>query len=198
MEGRSPRCSPSLRTFANSFSLAGFHQCVISGDPHYRTFDNFVHHFQGRCTYTLTRTMGRVPEGLEPLSVAGRNHRRSVLHRVSFLREVYVEVLGFRVTLMQRRKMAVSSQEICLRDDAPREGGSSRPDCASFQLISVLGILDGLYSAMWMPPSQVHSATGLKRPMASDPPPPAAFLPLHVALGVLSFAPQLLPPASPQ
>ncbi|XP_058036266.1 zonadhesin [Ahaetulla prasina] len=85
-----------------------FHQCVISGDPHYRTFDNFVHHFQGRCTYTLTRTLGRVPEGLEPLSVAGRNHRRSILHRVSFLREVYVEVLGFRVTLMQGRKMAVN------------------------------------------------------------------------------------------
>ncbi|XP_034292514.2 zonadhesin [Pantherophis guttatus] len=85
-----------------------FHQCVILGDPHYRTFDNFVHHFQGRCTYTLTRTLGRVPQGLEPLSVAGRNHRRSILHRVSFLREVYVEVLGFRVTLMQGRKMAVN------------------------------------------------------------------------------------------
>lgn len=109
-----PPCS-----FANSFSPAAFHQCVISGDPHYRTFDNFVHHFQGRCTYTLTRTLGRVPQGLEPLSVAGRNHRRSSLHRISFLREVYVEVLGFRVTLMQGRKMAVSSQEICLRDDAP-------------------------------------------------------------------------------
>lgn len=113
---------PHPCSFANSLSLAAFHQCVISGDPHYRTFDNFVHHFQGRCTYTLTRTLGRVPQGLEPLSVAGRNHRRSILHRVSFLREVYVEVLGFRVTLMQGRKMAVSSQEIYLMDNAPGGG----------------------------------------------------------------------------
>lgn len=84
---------------------------MISGDPHYRTFDNFVHHFQGRCTYTLARTLGQLPEGLERLSVAGRNHRRSILHRVSFLRELYVEVVGFQITLMQGRKMAVSGQE---------------------------------------------------------------------------------------
>ncbi|XP_039180790.1 zonadhesin [Crotalus tigris] len=89
-----------------------FHQCVISGDPHYRTFDNFVHHFQGRCTYTLTQTLGRLPEGLEPVSVAGRNHRRSILHRVSFLRELYVEVLGFQITLMQGRKMAVNGVRV--------------------------------------------------------------------------------------
>ncbi|KAL7982948.1 hypothetical protein Chor_013554 [Crotalus horridus] len=87
-------------------------ECVISGDPHYRTFDNFIHHFQGRCTYTLTQTLGGLPEGLETVSVAGRNHRRSILHRVSFLRELYVEVLGFQITLMQGRKMAVNGVRV--------------------------------------------------------------------------------------
>ena len=29
--------------------------CQASGDPHYRTFDNVVHHFQGRCEYVLSR-----------------------------------------------------------------------------------------------------------------------------------------------
>ncbi|KAM6453264.1 zonadhesin [Liasis olivaceus] len=98
-----------------------FHQCVISGDPHYRTFDNFVHHFQGRCTYTLTRTLGRVPEALEPLSVAGRNYRRSALQRFSFLREVYVEVFGYRITLMQGRKMAVNGVMVT-PPYSPRDG----------------------------------------------------------------------------
>ncbi|XP_063159000.1 zonadhesin-like [Candoia aspera] len=97
------------------------HQCVISGDPHYRTFDNFVHHFQGRCTYTLARTLGQLPEALEPLSVAGRNYRRSVLQRVSFLREVYVEVLGHRITLMQGRKMAVNGVMVT-PPYSPRDG----------------------------------------------------------------------------
>ena len=29
--------------------------CHASGDPHYRTFDNLVHHFQGRCEYVLAK-----------------------------------------------------------------------------------------------------------------------------------------------
>ncbi|XP_042331860.1 zonadhesin isoform X2 [Sceloporus undulatus] len=84
-----------------------FHQCVISGDPHYRTFDNFVHHFQGRSTYALTQTLEDLPVSLVPFSVAGRNRRRFPLHRFSFLREVYISVYGHSITLMQKRKMAV-------------------------------------------------------------------------------------------
>uniref|UniRef100_A0ABM5GQA3 Zonadhesin n=1 Tax=Pogona vitticeps TaxID=103695 RepID=A0ABM5GQA3_9SAUR len=89
-----------------------FHQCVISGDPHYRTFDHFVHHFQGRSTYTLTQTLGSLPEALVPLSVAGRNHRRLPFQRFSFLREVYVSVYGYQITLMQGRHMAVNGLRI--------------------------------------------------------------------------------------
>ncbi|XP_053116834.1 zonadhesin [Hemicordylus capensis] len=91
---------------------AKFHRCVVSGDPHYRTFDAFVHHFQGRATYTLTRTLGGLPGALEALSVAGRNRRRFPLQRVSFLREVYVSVYGYRVTLMQGRKLAVNGVKV--------------------------------------------------------------------------------------
>uniref|UniRef100_H9GQ52 Zonadhesin n=1 Tax=Anolis carolinensis TaxID=28377 RepID=H9GQ52_ANOCA len=86
-----------------------FHQCVISGDPHYRTFDRFVHHFQGRSTYALSQTLLDLPSVLEPFSVAGRNRRRFPFHRFSFLREVYISVYGYSITLMQRRKMLVSN-----------------------------------------------------------------------------------------
>lgn len=94
----------------SSFLPPEFHQCLVSGDPHYRTFDHFVHHFQGRATYALTQTLGSLPGTLEPFSVAGRNRRRFPFHRFSFLREVYVSVYGYQVTLMQGRKMAVSRE----------------------------------------------------------------------------------------
>ncbi|XP_061446246.1 zonadhesin [Rhineura floridana] len=89
-----------------------FHQCVISGDPHYRTFDNFVHHFQGRATYVLTRTLDDLPRALEPFSISGRNRRRFPLHRFSFLREVYVSVYGYSITLMEGRKMAINGVKV--------------------------------------------------------------------------------------
>ncbi|XP_077772904.1 zonadhesin [Podarcis muralis] len=98
-----------------------FHQCVISGDPHYNTFDNFVHHFQGRSTYTLTRTLADLPESLEPLSVAGRNRRRFPFQSFSFLREVYVEVYGYSIQLLQGRKMAVNGVMVTT-PYSPRDG----------------------------------------------------------------------------
>ena len=100
----------------SSFLPPEFHQCVISGDPHYRTFDHFVHHFQGRSTYTLTQTLGSLPEALVPLSVAGRNRRRLPFQRFSFLREVYVSVYGYQITLMQGRHMAVSRHGFAASD----------------------------------------------------------------------------------
>nr|XP_023969614.2 zonadhesin-like [Chrysemys picta bellii] len=89
-----------------------FHQCTVSGDPHYRTFDRYVYHFQGRATYTLTTTLPTLPGALPPLSVSGRNWRWVAHHRVSFLREVYILVYGYQVTMMQGRKLAVNGLQV--------------------------------------------------------------------------------------
>ncbi|KAL8177012.1 UNVERIFIED_CONTAM: hypothetical protein K2H54_040818 [Gekko kuhli] len=88
-----------------------FHRCVIFGDPHYRTFDRFVHHFQGRATYTLTRTRSQLPEALEPLWVIGRNWARLPVPRVSFLHEVYISLRGYRIALLQGGRLVVDGVE---------------------------------------------------------------------------------------
>ncbi|XP_038624170.1 zonadhesin [Tachyglossus aculeatus] len=87
-------------------------RCSISGDPHYRTFDGFSHHFQGRQTYTLTQTVDGLPRGLEPLVVEGRNKRRLAWNRVSFLHELAVAVHGYSIQLLPGRKLVVNGEKV--------------------------------------------------------------------------------------
>lgn len=71
--------------------------CVVFGDPHYHTFDGFLYHFQGTCSYLLARPCWEVA-GLPFFSVEAKNENRGAAS-VSWLRDVTVEVYGHRVTL---------------------------------------------------------------------------------------------------
>uniref|UniRef100_A0A3Q3JEZ7 Tectorin alpha n=1 Tax=Monopterus albus TaxID=43700 RepID=A0A3Q3JEZ7_MONAL len=71
--------------------------CVVFGDPHYHTFDGFLYHFQGTCSYLLAQPCWEVA-GLPPFSVVAKNENRGVT-AVSWLRDVTVEVYGHRVVL---------------------------------------------------------------------------------------------------
>eukprot|EP00063_Salmo_salar_P017752 XP_013992587.1 PREDICTED: alpha-tectorin-like [Salmo salar] len=71
--------------------------CVVFGDPHYHTFDGFLYHFQGTCSYLLARPCWEVA-GLPFFSVEAKNENRGVAS-VSWLRDVTVEVYDHRVTL---------------------------------------------------------------------------------------------------
>nr|XP_033779282.1 zonadhesin-like [Geotrypetes seraphini] len=88
-----------------------FDKCTVSGDPHYRTFDGFVHHYQGKHTYTLVTTHG-LPESLPPLTVIGKNKQRFFFSRVSLLKEVYVDVYGHSVQLLPNRILVVNGQKV--------------------------------------------------------------------------------------
>ncbi|XP_054457047.1 zonadhesin, like [Anoplopoma fimbria] len=85
--------------------------CVVSGDPHYNTFDKKFYSFMGTCTYTLARTC-RNSTG-PWFSVEGKNEERGVTG-VSYLRKLYVTVNGITVTLMKARRTLVNGQRVAL------------------------------------------------------------------------------------
>ncbi|KAM6444251.1 IgGFc-binding protein-like isoform 2-T2 [Liasis olivaceus] len=73
--------------------------CLVSGDPHYYTFDKQTHHFMGNCTYTLSRLCDRNSSLLPYFNVEASNEHRWGHTHVSYVASVDVDVFGIRVTL---------------------------------------------------------------------------------------------------
>ncbi|XP_019732999.1 zonadhesin, like [Hippocampus comes] len=91
---------------------AKFDKCSVSGDPHYRTFDGFTHHFQGPYTYILTADYQSPPSSLPALTVRGKNIRRGGNKRVSFPDQLFIDVYGVNVRFMQGKKVLVNRESV--------------------------------------------------------------------------------------
>ncbi|KAM4564936.1 zonadhesin, like [Fundulus diaphanus] len=89
----------------------GSQDCVVSGDPHYNTFDKKFYSFMGTCTYTLARTC---KNNTGPwFSVEAKNEERGA-PGLSYLRKLYVTVNGITVILMKARRTLVNGVRVAL------------------------------------------------------------------------------------
>uniref|UniRef100_A0A8C5SGR6 Tectorin alpha n=1 Tax=Laticauda laticaudata TaxID=8630 RepID=A0A8C5SGR6_LATLA len=71
--------------------------CVIFGDPHYHTFDGFLFHFQGSCSYLLARQCwpgSRLPF----FSVEAKNENRGG-SSVSWLKDISIEIYSHKIVI---------------------------------------------------------------------------------------------------
>lgn len=78
------------------------------GDPHYITFDGLVHHFQGKYTYILAQTIPDLPDTLTPFSIEGMNYPFHLRRRITYLKEILVNVYNHTIRFRQNKQLLVS------------------------------------------------------------------------------------------
>ncbi|XP_041471228.1 zonadhesin-like [Lytechinus variegatus] len=102
--------------------------CTISGDPHYRTFDRFYHHFQGDCMYTLVKPC-QASDLFPDFHIWGDPVKTHPSATVSWLRKVFLLLNGTTYTLGQGMAFlvdGVAQSNIDYRDGSVHAWADSR------------------------------------------------------------------------
>nr|XP_034326093.1 BMP-binding endothelial regulator protein-like [Crassostrea gigas] len=99
--GRKCRCKKGYRGNPKTGCTAAC-VCRASGDPHYKTYDGSKIHFMGVCKYTLTKTTEKTPCAF---NIMVSNERRNNKKKVSYTKQVDVEIGGNYVVLFKGKKL---------------------------------------------------------------------------------------------
>ncbi|NXP25135.1 ZAN protein, partial [Scytalopus superciliaris] len=84
--------------------------CQVVGDPHYFTFDGVKYTFVGTCTYTLVEVVNTATNVI-PITILGKNEERG-LRGASYLKEVYIDVHGVRITLQKNKGILLNNERV--------------------------------------------------------------------------------------
>ncbi|CAH2247939.1 c-binding -like [Pelobates cultripes] len=82
--------------------------CSASGDPHYNTFDNNVHHYMGNCSYTLSKLCNGSQTDLPYFHVYTTNEHRKSNTKVSYVQSVHVEIYNNTIDLLKNKKLNIN------------------------------------------------------------------------------------------
>ena len=117
MQCKQSSCGPNekceMKNYVRSCQSLGKGVCSISGDPHYKTFDNTYYDFQGTCTYVAAQSCHLSGTRLTNFSVAVENEKWYGLSddpKVSVAKLVAVEVYG---TIFILRKNKIGMVWVC-------------------------------------------------------------------------------------
>uniref|UniRef100_K1PIX3 IgGFc-binding protein n=1 Tax=Magallana gigas TaxID=29159 RepID=K1PIX3_MAGGI len=117
--GRKCRCKKGYRGNPKTGCTAAC-VCRASGDPHYKTYDGSKIHFMGVCKYTLTKTTEKTPCAF---NIMVSNERRNNKKKVSYTKQVDVEIGGSYVVLFKGRKTEVNGTGIDVSKSRFEKGG---------------------------------------------------------------------------
>ncbi|XP_066566439.1 uncharacterized protein LOC136753963 [Amia ocellicauda] len=90
-------------------SILPIRPTLVHNDPHYVTFDKAVHHFMGTCTYTLAKLCTN-SSSLPFFSIEAKNEERGQ-SSVSYIQQVFVEVLGYNISMLKNESGRVMKEE---------------------------------------------------------------------------------------